>query len=97
MRSEPGERLRNALLKAAGFPVLMGVLIFVGALIGNPDHSLRTTVTVFVFSCGWAALSSVPFLFFAWLRWRASKSLEALDEFDQRVKQRVRHSNIGRG
>lgn len=95
MQTKPGERLGGVLLRAAGFPVLLGLLIFVGTLIENPDHSVRSMAAAFVFSCGFAALSSIPFVFFAWLRWQASKSRKALNDFDQTVKRRVRHSDAG--
>ncbi len=86
MQPLPVERLRGVVLKAVAFPVVLGVLIFVGTMIENPDHSLRTIVTVFIFACMWVALSTVPFVFFGWIRWQGTKSRSEQDESNERVK-----------
>ncbi len=93
MQAEPATSLRNVLMKAAAFPALVGLLIFVASLLGNPDHSVQAIASALITSCVLAALASVPFLLFAWLRWQTSRSGSALGEFEQRVKP----SNFRRG
>ncbi len=93
MRTEPGNSLRDVLLKAVAFPALLGLLMFVGLLVEKPDHGLEAISSALIFSFVFAALGSTPFLFFAWLRWQTSKSGSALREFEQPVKQ----SNLRRG
>ena len=84
---QSADSLGKAILKAMSFPALIGGVMLMGVVIGNPDHSVSNTISELVFASLWVGLTSIPFIAFALLRRQALKSTSSTSVFSMSDRQ----------